>query len=36
VKALRHGKGEIQVEYYSAEDLDRLLEIFEELQRRHR
>jgi ParB family chromosome partitioning protein len=36
VKALRHGKGEILVEYYSAEDLDRLLEIFEELQRRHR
>ncbi len=36
VKPLRHGKGEILVEYYSADDLDRLLEIFEDLQRRHR
>jgi ParB family chromosome partitioning protein len=36
VRPLRHGKGEILVEYYSADDLDRLLEIFEELQRRHR
>ncbi|MCK5572724.1 MAG: ParB/RepB/Spo0J family partition protein [Bacteroidetes bacterium] len=36
VRPLRHGKGDIQIEYYSADDLDRLVDIFEELQRRHR
>ena len=35
VRPLRHGRGEILLEYYSADDLDRLLEIFEEIQRRH-
>jgi ParB family transcriptional regulator, chromosome partitioning protein len=34
VKMLQDGKGEITIEYYSADDLDRLLEIFGELRDR--
>ncbi|MCX6226454.1 MAG: hypothetical protein NTV01_17175 [Bacteroidia bacterium] len=30
------GKGEIVIEYYSADDLDRILEVFEELHHRSR
>jgi hypothetical protein len=29
---LQDGKGEIVIEYYSADDLDRLLEIFAEME----
>ena len=31
VRQLRSGKGEIHIEYYSADDLDRILDLFEEL-----
>jgi ParB family chromosome partitioning protein len=31
VRQLRNGKGEILIQYYSADDLDRLLDLFEEL-----
>ncbi len=34
VKLLQDGKGEIVIEYYSADDLDRLLEIFDRIQDR--
>jgi ParB family chromosome partitioning protein len=30
VRSLQHGRGEILIEYYSAEDLDRILDILEE------
>ena len=36
VRMLQDGKGEIVIEYYSADDLERLLEIFSELQDRSR
>jgi ParB family chromosome partitioning protein len=36
VRMLQDGKGEIVIEYYSADDLERLLEIFAELQERSR
>lgn len=36
LKMLQDGKGEIVIEYYSAEDLERLLEIFADLQDRSR
>lgn len=36
VRALRGGKGEIIIEYYSSEDLDRLLDLFAEVQARSR
>ena len=34
VKLLQDGKGEIVIEYYSADDLDRLLEIFDRIEDR--
>ena len=36
VKMLQDGKGEIIIEYYSADDLERLLEVFADLQDRGR
>ncbi|MEW6510554.1 MAG: ParB/RepB/Spo0J family partition protein [Bacteroidota bacterium] len=36
VRMLQDGKGEIVIEYYSADDLERILEIFAELQERGR
>jgi ParB family chromosome partitioning protein len=36
VKTLQDGKGEIVIEYYSADDLDRLLELFSAIQERSR
>lgn len=36
VKMLQDGKGEIIIEYYSADDLERLLEVFGDLQERTR
>jgi len=32
IRMLQDGKGEIVIEYYSADDLDRLLEIFAEME----
>lgn len=36
LRPLRDGKGEILIEYYSADDLDRLLEIFAQVEDRSR
>jgi ParB family chromosome partitioning protein len=36
VRSLQHGKGEIIIEYYSADDLDRILDLLEELRERSR